>query len=131
MGKEVRAGYRYSKSHEWLASSDDHSCRVGLSDHAQESLGDITYFECPAVGRQFRAGEVMGFVESVKAVSDIFAPVDIEITQVNKRLQEQPELCNQKPYSDGWVVQGTMLNPSQVDSLMDAKNYEDYLEEEH
>ena len=130
MGKHVEPNLRYTKSHEWIEQHNDGSFRMGITDHAQESLGDITFFELPEVGKSFKVGETLGFVESVKAVSDIFAPIDMEVTETNQVLTDQPELCNQSPYKDGWYISGKLLNPDQVNGLMDAAVYQTYVESE-
>jgi glycine cleavage system H protein len=130
MSKQVEPGLKYTQSHEWVRIGEGNHIQLGISDHAQDSLGDITYFELPEVGRTFKAGEAMGFVESVKAVSDIYAPADLKITGVNLKLKEQPELTNRHPYGEGWYVEADLLNADQLRELMDAKAYEVYLKSE-
>ena len=130
MGKQVEANLKYTKSHEWVDFGSNGRIRMGITDHAQDSLGDVTYFELPEVGKSFEAGEVLGFVESVKAVSDIYAPVDLEVTEVNERLNESPELSNHEPYGDGWYIKAKVKNPDQVNELLDSQAYQSYIESE-
>jgi glycine cleavage system H protein len=129
MSGTVEASYRYAKSHEWVELLDG-EIRMGISDHAQASLGDITYFELPEIGKQFNKGDVIGFVESVKAVSDIYAPVSFEVTAVNEKLTDAPEIVNTSPYTEGWTVKGKLTDATQVESLLDASNYETYIASE-
>ncbi|MDX6610898.1 MAG: glycine cleavage system protein, partial [Blastocatellia bacterium] len=109
----------YSKDHEWVRVEGD-TAVVGITDHAQDALGDVVYVELPKVGEDFTAHEAFGSVESVKAVSELFTPVSGEVTEVNEALQEGPESVNTDPYGDGWMMRIKMKNPGEVDSLLTA-----------
>ena len=119
----------YSKDHEWIRVEGDVGT-IGITDHAQESLGDVVYVELPKVGESFSANESFGSVESVKAVSEIFTPVGGEITAVNESLQDESEKVNTDPYGDGWMIRVRMSNPGEVDSLLNAAEYEDFTKAE-
>jgi glycine cleavage system H protein len=119
----------YSKDHEWIRVEGDVGT-IGITDHAQNSLGDVVYVELPKVGESFTAHEAFGSVESVKAVSEIFTPVSGEVTEVNESLQDEPEKVNQDPYGDGWMVRVRMSNPGEVDSLLNSVEYEDFTKAE-
>jgi glycine cleavage system H protein len=119
----------YSKDHEWIRVEGDVGT-VGITDHAQDSLGDVVYVELPKVGESFTAHESFGSVESVKAVSEIFTPVGGEITEVNESLQDESEKVNTDPYGDGWMIRIRMSNPGEVDSLLTAAEYEDFTKAE-
>ena len=119
----------YSKDHEWVRVSGD-AATVGITDHAQNQLGDVVYVELPKVGDKFELSEPFGSVESVKAVSEIFMPVSGTVTEVNSALNEAPEKVNEDPYGTGWMIVVKMDDPSQVDSLLSAIEYEDYTKSE-
>jgi glycine cleavage system H protein len=119
----------YSKDHEWIRVEGDVGT-IGITDHAQNSLGDVVYVELPKVGESFAAHESFGSVESVKAVSEIFTPVGGEITEVNESLQDEPEKVNSDPYNEGWMIRVRMSNPGEVDSLLNAVEYEDFTKAE-
>ena len=119
----------YSKDHEWIRVEGDVGT-IGITDHAQNSLGDVVYVELPKVGESFSAHEAFGSVESVKAVSEIFTPVGGEITGVNESLQDEPEKVNTDPYGEGWMIRIRMKNPGEVDSLLSAAEYEDFTKSE-
>ena len=119
----------YSKDHEWVRVSDD-AATVGITDHAQNQLGDVGYVELPKVGDKFELSEPFGSVESVKAVSEIFMPVSGTVTEVNSALNEAPEKVNEDPYGTGWMIVVKMDDPHQVDSLLSAIEYEDYTKSE-
>ena len=125
----VPEGLYYSKDHEWLKVEGD-TGTVGITDHAQSSLGDVVYVELPKAGDAFAAHDTFGSVESVKAVSELFLPVAGEITEVNESLQDEPEKVNTDPYSDGWMVRVRLSNPGEVDGLLNAAEYEDYIKSE-
>ena len=114
---------RYSESHEWVRVEGDRAV-IGITDFAQHELGDVVYLELPKVGQTLRAGAAFGTVESVKAVSDLFAPVSGEVVEANEALQDAPEGVNNSPYSTGWMITLRMSDPSEVDRLMDAAAYE-------
>lgn len=113
---------RYTKDHEW-AKPEGKRVRVGITDHAQTELTDVVYVELPPVGKVVKQGEPIGTVESVKAVSEIFAPVSGKVVEVNKTLGEQPELVNKDPYGSGWMAILEALNPAELNALMDAAGY--------
>ena len=119
----------YSKDHEWLRVEGE-TGTVGITDHAQDSLGDVVYVELPKAGDTFGAHEAFGSVESVKAVSELFLPVAGEIAEVNETLQDSPESVNTDPYGEGWMVRVRLAEPGEVDSLLNAAEYEDYLKSE-
>lgn len=113
---------RYTKEHEW-ARADGEGVTVGITDHAQQTLGDIVYVELPSPGAVVNVGEVFGTVESVKAVSELYAPIDGEVIAINENLEAQPELINAEPYDKGWLIRVKPRDPSQLDTLMDADAY--------
>ena len=113
---------RYTKEHEWI-SVDGNVATVGITEFAQGELGDIIYVDIDSIGKSFDADAVFGTVEAVKTVSDLFLPVAGTISEKNPLLDSQPELVNQDPYGDGWMVKMTLSNPSQIDGLMDAAAY--------
>jgi glycine cleavage system H protein len=119
----------YSKDHEWIRVEGDIGT-IGITDHAQNSLGDVVYVELPKVGETFSAHESFGSVESVKAVSEIFTPVSGEVTEVNESLQDEAEKVNSDPYGDAWMIRIRMSNPGEVDSLLNAVEYEDFTKAE-
>ena len=122
----VPEGLYYSKDHEWLRVEGD-TGTVGITDHAQHSLGDVVYVELPKKGETFAAHDTFGSVESVKAVSELFLPVAGEITEVNESLADEPEKVNSDPYGDGWMLRVKLSNRGEVDSLLSAAEYEDYV----
>ncbi|MFO7781703.1 MAG: glycine cleavage system protein GcvH [Spirochaetia bacterium] len=123
---------KYQKSHEW-ARKDGDLVVVGISDYAQDSLGDVVFVELPEVGATLKQGESFGVVESVKSASDLFMPVGGEIAEVNDSLSDTPETVNESPFGDGWMIKIKPTDVSEYDSLMSAADYEEYtktLEEE-
>jgi glycine cleavage system H protein len=123
------ADLKYSKSHEWVRVDGDVAA-IGLADHAQSELGDITYLELPDVGESITAGEPLGVVESVKAASDIYAPIGGEVVERNENAVSSPELVNQSPYGDAWLIKVKLSNTDELDALMDAVAYDEFLESE-
>jgi glycine cleavage system H protein len=119
----------YSKDHEWLRVEGD-TAVIGITDHAQEQLGDVVYVELPKVGDEFVGNDSFGSVESVKAVSEIFTPVSGKISETNDSLNDEPEKVNKDPYGDGWMIKMTMKNSGEVDSLLTAAEYEDFTKAE-
>ncbi len=119
----------YSKDHEWVRVAGD-IATVGITDHAQHSLGDVVFVELPRVGDKFVAHEAFGNVESVKAVSELFCPVAGEVTEMNETLQDEAEAVNTDPYGVAWMIRLRMTNPGEVDGLMNAAEYEDYTKAE-
>lgn len=120
---EIPAELRYAKSHEWVKSLGDGTVVVGISDYAQDSLGDITYVQAPAVGDTLETGDVFGVVESVKAASDLYAPVSGEVLEVNESLEATPETVNQSPYGEGWIMKLKVSDMAQLEALMDHEAY--------
>lgn len=120
---------QYSKDHEWIRVEGNIAV-VGITDHAQDALGDVVYVELPKAGDEFAAHESFGSVESVKAVSEVFTPVSGEVTEANDALQDEPEKVNQDPYGDGWMIKIKMKSPGEVDSLLTAAEYEDFTKAE-
>ncbi len=114
---------KYAKSHEWLKIAADGTALVGITDYAQNSLGDITYVQVPKVGAALKAGETFGVVESVKAASDVYSPVAGTVVEVNKALDANPEKVNQAPYTDGWMLRLRLANPAEAAALLDAGDY--------
>jgi glycine cleavage system H protein len=125
----VPENLHYSKDHEWIRVEGNVGT-IGITDHAQDSLGDVVYVELPKPADTFEAHEAFGSVESVKAVSEIFTPVGGEITEVNDALQDEPEKVNTDPYGEGWMIRIRMSNPGEVDSLLNAAEYEDFTKAE-
>src|SRR5688500_11670025 len=119
----IPADLRYAKSHEWLKVESDGMVTVGITDYAQNSLGDITYVQVPKVGATLKAGETFGVVESVKAASDLYAPVAGTVVAVNGALDSAPETVNRAPYSDGWMLRLKPANATATDDLLDAAAY--------
>ena len=120
----VPAGLRYAKSHEWLKLAGDGTATIGISDYAQNSLGDITYVQMPKVGAVLKAGETFGVVESVKAASDLYAPVAGTVLATNPVLESAPETVNKSPYDEGWMMKLKLANPADAAALLDAAAYE-------
>ena len=116
----------YTRSHEWMRREDD-IATVGITDHAQDELGDVVFIELPEEGVSFKAGDAFGTVESVKAVSDLYAPVGGEVVEVNETLNDSPERINEDPYGGGWMI---CLRISEEGDLLSAEEYERVLEEE-
>jgi glycine cleavage system H protein len=119
----VPANLRYAKSHEWLKPESDGTATIGITDYAQASLGDITYVQTPKVGATLKAGEVFGVVESVKAASDLYAPVAGTVVAVNSALDSAPETVNAAPYDAGWMLKLKLANPAAAAALLDAAAY--------
>ena len=127
---KIPADLKYTRSHEWLKALPEGIVEIGISDHAQESLGDLVFVELPEVGRSLAAGEACAVVESVKAASDVYSPVSGKIIVGNAALATQPELVNQDPYGAGWLFRVQTDLPLDAASLMSAADYEKYLADE-
>jgi glycine cleavage system H protein len=121
---------RYTKEHEWAAAEDGDRVRVGITDFAQDALGDVVYVDIPDEGTEVQAGEPFGEVESTKSVSDIYSPVTGKVAHRNQALGDAPELVNRDPYGEGWMVVIEMTDPHELDALMDAEAYRRLVEEE-
>ena len=122
---EVPADLKYTKDHEWLRQETDGTCLVGITDHAQDSLGDVTFVELPSIGDSLEAGATFGVVESVKAASDLYMPLAGEITEVNEVLLDSPEKVNTDPYGEGWMVR---LRPAIATAANELLSPETYVE---
>ncbi|UVL19540.1 glycine cleavage system protein GcvH [Pseudomonas sp. B21-044] len=119
---QIPADLRFAESHEWARLEADGTVTVGISDHAQQALGDVVFVELAEVGKAFEAGDAAGVVESVKAASDIYAPVGGEVIAVNEELADNPELLNEEPY-ESWIFKLKPSNPAELDKLLDAAGY--------
>jgi len=119
---------RYTKEHEWVRPEDG-VVRIGITDFAQDALGDVVYVDLPDVGTNVHAGQAFAEVESTKSVSDVFSPVDGAIVERNPLVDERPELVNEQPYGDGWLVLVSPLDPAAADSLMTAEVYRSFVED--
>ena len=127
---ELREELKYLSSHEWARVEADGTVTVGITDHAQEALGDVVYVESPDVGSEVVAGQEAGVVESVKAASDIFSPISGEVIAVNEALEETPETVNASPYDDGWFFKVQPSELGELDNALDAEAYKALIEEE-
>ncbi len=127
---DIPEDLRYSESHEWLMLQEDGSVRVGITDYAQDALGDLVFVELPEVGTSYVADSECALVESVKSASDLICPLSGEITEVNEELEDSPELINSSPYDAGWIFAITPDDESEIDTLMDADAYRSFIEEE-
>ena len=120
---------RYAKSHEYVHLEGD-VATIGITDYAQKELGDVVFVELPQVGSQLEAADELGSIESVKAVSELFAPVSGEVVEVNEALADNPALVNTDPFGDGWMIKVRVSDPTEVDELMTAEEYDEYVEKE-
>ncbi len=127
---EYPKGLRYSREHEWVSVEDGDSGIIGITDFAQNELGDVVYVEAPEVGEKISKDDPFGAVESVKAVSDLYAPVSGTVTEVNDALPDTPELINEDPYGEGWIIKVTLSDPDELDDLMTPEEYTEYCEGE-
>ncbi|HBC3371439.1 TPA: glycine cleavage system protein GcvH [Vibrio parahaemolyticus] len=121
---------KFTDSHEWVRDNGDGTVTIGISEHAQEMLGDVVFVDLPDVEDEVEAGESFSLVESVKAASDIYSPVTGEVVEINEELEESPELINEEPYEGGWIVKVKLSDPSELDDLKDAEEYLSSIEEE-
>ncbi|HHF55936.1 MAG TPA: glycine cleavage system protein GcvH [Thermoplasmatales archaeon] len=124
---EIRDNLLYTKTHEWVLKKNG-VVRIGITDHAQESLTDVVYVELPEVGKDFKKGEVMATLESVKSVAEVYAPVTGKITAVNEKLNDEPGLINSSPYDDGWIVEMSIENEDELKELLSAEEYAKIIE---
>ena len=120
------ADRRYTKEHEWVRVEDDLGT-IGITDYAQDQLGDIVYLDLPSPGTQVKHLDKLGEIESVKAVSDLYSPVSGEVAEVNQEVIDRPELVNQSPYDEGWLVRVRLADPAEVDSLLSAEQYDELI----
>ena len=126
---EIQSELRYRDSHEWVRVQDDGTVVVGISDHAQGELGDMVFVELPEPGMSYDQGEACAVIESVKAASDVYAPLSGEVLKANGQLEDSPELVNSDPYGDGWLFRLLPSDASQIDGLMDAAAYAELQED--
>ena len=128
---EIPANLLYSEEHEWLRRDEENPDEgiIGITDFAQDGVGDVVYLDLPSEGASVAAGESCGEIESAKTVSDLYAPVDGEVIAVNGELEDRPELVNDSPYGDGWMIRVRIADASQLDDLLDAAAYRTLLEE--
>ena len=126
---ELPEGLRYTREHEWVLLEAG-VATAGVTDHAQQMLGDVVFVEMPEIGTEIIKDEPYGVIESVKAASDIFAPVSGEVAEINEELGDHPEFINQSPYEKGWIIRVKMSNRNDVDDLMDGSKYREFLKKE-
>lgn len=126
---ELPGDLRYTSDHEWLRKEEDGSVTIGITDHAQSALGDLVYVELPEVGQEIDSGGEMAVVESVKAASDVYAPVSGTVLEVNTELEDEPEKLNGDPYGDGWIVR-MQPNDDNLGDTMDPDAYQEFLDEQ-
>lgn len=122
---ETPSDLKYASTHEWARDEGDGTVTVGITDHAQDALGDVVYVELPEIGTTLTVGDEAGVVESVKAASDIYSPVSGEVIAINDLLENAPETINDSPYDDGWFFKIKLAEPEELDDLMDAEAYAD------
>ena len=116
---------KFTKTHEWVRHEEDHTGTIGITFHAQELLGDIVFIELPEVGQEVKQGDVFAVVESVKAASDVYAPVSGTITEVNTSLTKDPALLNQDPYGNGWIIKLSLKDQKELENLLQEQEYKD------
>ena len=129
MSNENPSDLKYTKTHEWVRDNGDGSVTIGITEHAQELLGDVVFVELPEVETTLSADENCGVIESVKAASDMYAPLDGEVTEVNEELDGEPELINTAPFGEGWIFSMKLSSEDALSELMDAKEYEAFSQE--
>ena len=121
---------KFADSHEWVKDNGDGTVTIGISEHAQEMLGDVVFVDLPETEDEIEAGESFSLVESVKAASDIYAPISGEIVEINEELEDSPELINEEPYEGGWIIKVKMSDASELNNLKDAEEYLSSIEED-
>lgn len=127
MTKEIREDLRYTESHEWIKIKENIAI-VGITDHAQSELTDIVFAELPEIGKEIKKGDELCVVESVKSVSEIYSPVSGKIIKVNTKLEDSPEIINEKPYDEGWLVEISILNEKEIENLLKPSEYKSLIE---
>ncbi|HYW91142.1 MAG TPA: glycine cleavage system protein GcvH [Gammaproteobacteria bacterium] len=127
---EIPTELKYTSSHEWVEDQGDGTVTLGVTDHAQDALGDLVFVELPEVGQEFEGGDACAVVESVKAASDVYAPVKSSVVEVNEELEEHPEYVNEDPYGKGWLVRLELAEGVGLDELLDAAAYQAVVEAE-
>ncbi|MFH1428622.1 MAG: glycine cleavage system protein GcvH [Candidatus Margulisiibacteriota bacterium] len=128
MSQEFPADIMYSKEHEWV-KIDGENALIGITDYAQEEMGDVVFVELPELGKDIEQMEELGVVESVKTISTVYSPVSGEVLEINEKLQETPEIINESPYEDGWIVKLALSDTNEVDDLMTADEYQEYIQD--
>ena len=128
MMSELPGDLKYTNEHEWLRQEEDGTVTIGITDHAQTALGDLVYVELPEIGQEVDSGGEMAVVESVKAASDVYAPISGEVVAVNEDLSDDPEKINADPYGDGWIFKIQPNEASDIESMMDPDDYQAYAE---
>lgn len=126
---EIPSDLRFSESHEWVSHEEDGVVKIGITDHAQEQLGDLVFVELPEEGATFGQGDACAVIESVKAASDIYTPVSGEVIAVNQAIVDAPEIINNDPYGDGWLFSVKLEDAAEVEGLMDADGYGAHIED--
>ncbi|MGR5414184.1 glycine cleavage system protein GcvH [Vibrio astriarenae] len=121
---------KFTDSHEWVRDNGDGTVTIGISDHAQQMLGDVVFVDLPEVEDEIESGETFSLVESVKAASDIYAPISGEIVEINEELEDSPELVNEEPYDGGWIARVKLSDSAELDDLKDAEEYLNSIEDE-
>ena len=129
MSNENPSDFKYTKTHEWVRDNGDDTVTIGITEHAQDLLGDVVFVELPEVESVLSAEENCGVIESVKAASDMYAPLDGEVTEVNEELDGEPELINTAPFGEGWIFSMKLASKDALDELMDANEYEAFCQE--
>jgi len=127
---DIPSELKYVSSHEWIRAEDDGTVTIGITDHAQELLGDVVFVELPEVGAEIATGEETGVVESVKAASDVYAPVTGAVVAINEALEDEPDLANSDPYGDGWFYRVKLADTAELETLLDADAYAEVCESE-
>ena len=125
----IPAELKYTESHEWVRTEADGTLTIGITDHAQEALGDIVFIELPAAGKTVAAGDAIAVIESVKAASDIYSPISGEVIERNVKVIEKPELVNTSPYEQGWLVKVKLADKGEIDKLLSAQDYRAHIGE--
>ena len=116
---------KYAASHEWLKDNGNGTATIGITEHAQDALGDVVFIELPKVGRKLSATEIFGIIESVKATSDLYAPISGEVIEANGALESTPEIVNESPFENGWMIKIQMSDPTEINKLLDAQGYQE------
>lgn len=124
---EVIDGLKYTNTHEWVRIDADGTCVMGITDHAQQLLGDLVFVDMPELGAQINAGQEIGVVESVKAAADVYAPLACEVLEVNPQLESEPELVNRDPYNAGWLFKLKLSNTADLEELLEPSDYQSQL----
>ena len=127
---KIPATLRYTESHEWVQDNGDGTVTIGITDHAQQALGDVVFVELPEVGRELALEEEFGVIESIKAASDLYAPLAGEVIAVNESLEDAPESVNESPYDDAWILKMKVADSAELDKLLDADAYSQLVESE-